>query len=204
MKYYPKSQIKTGLFTKGNEFVYSQTNQPYKGYYWATSTGEYYTGKNPDERPSSLIIPITQTNSNTLLPDNSIVKNNEINSYYIIDPVYNSIKNKSNSIYAPSYPTQYNPSPTQEDYTNGYFTRYFAKKNNTSKYIEISQKEYTLYSMSSPTVQSELYSVVNIKWYITGQNAYVDNQSSVIQIENSIGWYGFTQYFKEKFDKFVK
>ena len=48
MKYYPKSQIKTGLYTKGNEFIISNNKESYKGYYWVTSTGEFYTGKTPD------------------------------------------------------------------------------------------------------------------------------------------------------------
>ena len=39
--YYPKSQVKANLYTNGGEYVASDTNTPYKGYYYETSTGEY-------------------------------------------------------------------------------------------------------------------------------------------------------------------
>ena len=43
--YYPLSQITPNLYTNGSEFAYVNTNQPYTGYYWKTSSGKYYTGK---------------------------------------------------------------------------------------------------------------------------------------------------------------
>jgi hypothetical protein len=53
--YYPKSQIKTNLYTNGGEFSNSITNQPYQGYYYETSNGQLYTGKNPQDGPNILL-----------------------------------------------------------------------------------------------------------------------------------------------------
>ena len=56
--YYPKSQVKTNLYTNGDEYVLSTTKQEYVGYYYKTSSGAKYTGKNPDIKPSILLQPI--------------------------------------------------------------------------------------------------------------------------------------------------
>ena len=60
--YYPKSQITPNLYTNGNEFVYANTKEPYSGYYFKTSTGKYFTGRNQDDRPNvELIININMS-----------------------------------------------------------------------------------------------------------------------------------------------
>jgi hypothetical protein len=47
--YYPKSQIKPNLYTNGEEYVIESTNSSYIGYYYLTSTGKAFTGRNPDD-----------------------------------------------------------------------------------------------------------------------------------------------------------
>ena len=54
--YFPKSQVKTNIYTNGNEYVLSTTKQPYKGYYYLTSSGKTYAGKKPTFSPSIEII----------------------------------------------------------------------------------------------------------------------------------------------------
>ncbi len=44
--YYPPSEITPNLYTSGFELVYSDTRKPYTGYYYKTSDGKYYEGKN--------------------------------------------------------------------------------------------------------------------------------------------------------------
>lgn len=205
MKYYPKSQIKTSLYTKGNEFIVSQTGDQYKGYYWGTSTGEFYSGKTPDDRPSNRLSPISSVDKNTLKVQQNVTQSiDEQNSYYIPDPSYNSAKNIPLNKQAPLSPKQSIPVPSAEDYANGYIMRYFLKRNNGNQFIEISKADYLLYTIQSPTVQYELYAPSSLKWYIKGNSVDFNNQSAVIQIENSMGWYGFSQYFKGKFNQFYK
>ena len=45
--YFPKSQVLTGLVTNGSEFVVAATGESYKGPYWETSTGRFFTGPQP-------------------------------------------------------------------------------------------------------------------------------------------------------------
>ena len=57
MQYYPKSQIKTNLYTNGNELILSTTNNAYQGYYYEISNGKKYTGKTPKDGPNILLSP---------------------------------------------------------------------------------------------------------------------------------------------------
>jgi uncharacterized protein (DUF2147 family) len=43
--YYPKSQIKTNLYTNGGEYILSTSKIEYKGYYYKVSSGKLYSGK---------------------------------------------------------------------------------------------------------------------------------------------------------------
>ena len=43
MQYYPKSQIKSNLFTNGKEYSLSSTKEEYTGYYYKISNGNKYT-----------------------------------------------------------------------------------------------------------------------------------------------------------------
>ena len=49
--YYPKSQITTGLSTSGNDFLLPD-GTPYKGKYYKTSDGDFYSGENPSDKPT--------------------------------------------------------------------------------------------------------------------------------------------------------
>ena len=64
MAYYPQSQIKTNLYTNGNEYIVSATGVPYTGYYWKTSKGEYFSGKTPQDLPSQKLNPIPVSSKN--------------------------------------------------------------------------------------------------------------------------------------------
>lgn len=55
----------------------------------------------------------------------------------------------------------YKPTPSNEDYKSGYLTRFFAKKVNENKIIEISNQ-------SSNLINKQLYAVVSLEWKISG------------------------------------
>jgi hypothetical protein len=63
----PKNVIQTGLYTSGKEFVYKNTQSPYKGYYYSLNDS-YYVGKEYKQNADELI-KIAQ--SNTLLSNSS-------------------------------------------------------------------------------------------------------------------------------------
>ena len=188
--YYPKSQIKPNLYTNGGEYILSTTEEEYIGYYYLTSTGQSYTGKNPQQGP------------NILLQDLSPI----IEPSTLISPITISPLSTSPS---PSLPTRaipvFNPNPpTQQEKQNGQYTRYFCKRNNELKYIEINLNTFTLLSTQAPQIAWDLYTPASVLWQIKGDKntVYASNQASVSLIEKNIPWYGFSQYFKGDFLKY--
>jgi hypothetical protein len=142
---------KHNLQSLENLNIYASNSNPYTGYYFKTSTGKYFTGRNQDDRPNEELNVITNqvnTIQNTAnpIPQTSIAlafegafpQNANVSDDYK-DPTYsedlvlsylNIQKISLNNL--PSYiiPT-YNPVlPTQQDYQNGEFRRYFCKKTN--------------------------------------------------------------------------
>ncbi len=161
MHYFPLSQIKTNLVSNG-EFALVGNQEIYYGPYWKTSTGKYFTGKTPQDLPTREIIPISQspvaTDDIELTPSLDSINYNSIT---ITTPTYSNI---------PQYiPTQ----PTEQDYQNGEFTRFFAKKTNELIYIEIDQPQYDRLLSKNPDILWQLYLPFSLPWQITGDKEQV-------------------------------
>ena len=54
--YFPLSQIKQNQYTNGGEYILTSTSEDYVGYYFSTSTGKYYSGKNTYDTPNIELI----------------------------------------------------------------------------------------------------------------------------------------------------
>lgn len=207
--YYPKSQIKTNLYTNGDEYILSTTKEIYKGFYYELSNGKLYTGKTTSDKPNILLLPQTLLNDIPYSPyaieDNSITLNNssgeENETYIYLDfKLYPKVKS-----FRPRTIPIYNPTiPTPKDYNLGVFTRYFCKKNNELKYIEIDEKTYNLLKLKSNQLAWDLYTPVLVLWYLNGEKEKVfqTNKGLVNLIEKQNKWYGFSQYFKDNFTKY--
>jgi len=197
--YYPKSQIKPNLFTNGSTYKLSSTEEIYTGYYYEVSNGQLYTGKNPQDGPNILLIPIDDRFLNI-----ANVEENSGTFSQIITFENNSLQYTASEI-KERYLPQFNlTTPTPQDQQNGQFTRYFCKKNNEIKYLEISKTTYTKLSTQSPQIAWDLYTPVSLTWQITGNKnqVYASNKASAIAIEQNLRWPGFSQYFQDKFLKY--
>ena len=222
MPYYPLSQIKSNLYTNGNEYVLVTTRENYIGYYYQTSNGKRYTGKTPQDGSNILLLPITKTvndfpetspNSNGPIPFtyyNSVLTYSETlpNGQVQETPYPNNGDSKSytrtNPIQPRTQPTPNVTIPTQKDYTLGTFQRFFCKKNNENIYFEIDQNTYRLLKSQSVSIAWDLYSAVYTMWYLTGDKITVAkaNKGLIENIERTQKWYGFSQYFKDDFTKY--
>jgi hypothetical protein len=197
--YYPKSQIKTNLYTNGNELSTSTDNKSYSGYYYEISTGGKYTGKSPQDGPNILLMPI----ENPINPSEPL-KQSDINFgdniiLYSSDPLYLQSQYTKRSI------PLFNPTiPTTENQQQGQFNRYFCKKTNENRYLEIDFNTYNQLQSQDPKIAWDLYLPVQIIWLIQGnrEQVYNSNKGSVQSIEQNLSWYGFTQYFKNDFSKY--
>lgn len=217
--YYPKSQIKTNLYTNGEEYVIELTNTPYIGYYYLTSTSIAFTGKTPDDKPNQKLLKIeplisskdtpNPQSSNVLLTftDNPNALNNDFLLNY--EPVLDYAQLKKINIYNP--PLKYNPFysptlPTQQDYQNGEFQRYFCKKTNEIQYIEISLDSYSKLVAKDPQIEYSLYEPFTIAWQLTGDKQQVARvNKNTVELESKRKRLPkFNLYLKEDYTKYYQ
>ena len=188
--YYPKSQIKTNLHTNGDEYILSTNQQNYKGYYYKTSNGDKYTGRFPNDGNNVLLVELTPSSDEP-------GENNPILT--LPSPQYNP--NTSSERFLPLFNQ---PTPTQQDYTLGSFTRYFCKKTNELKYIEINKETHDKLKTRDTQIAWDLYEPYSITWQIKGdqESTLKANKSIVLLTEQRQKWYGFSQYLKEDYLKY--
>ena len=204
--YYPQSQITTNLYTNGGEFVYVSNQQPYSGYYFKTSTGKYFTGKNQNDTPN-VEITLLQTFQNIPIPDTLDTQYNLSATSNIFEPdneVYLSINSiKPTTVIVPTYyPTQ----PTQQDYQIGEFRRYFVKKTNEIQYTEISKDQFDLIVAKDPQILWQLYLPFFIPWDIAGTKEQVarTNKNIVELTMKNLKLPRFNDYLKNDYTKYYK
>lgn len=190
MPYYPKSQIKTDLYTNGDEYMVSSTQEPYVGYYYEISSNAKYTGKNPNDKPNQILSTINLVEPelfpNTYIIPQPVITNNSI-SYP--QTTFNS------SIYLPQFNS---PLPTSDDYKKGIFTRYFCKKNNEDKYLEVDQTTYNKLTLKDSSILWSLYTPFSIQWKISinAEQNVTFNSNQITQLENKGDYIGFSSYIR--------
>ena len=175
MPYYPKSQIVTDLYTNGDEYFLSTNREEYIGYYYELSNGKKYTGKNPNEQPNILL---------DLQPDPSHqahIGANEDDSK-VDTTIFYPKTDVSTDVFLPQFNT---PLPTKDEYASGNFTRYFCKKTNELKYLEITQETYTRLFGKSSDILWSLYDPFKIPWKIT-QNVSQNYETNRQNTENIV------------------
>jgi len=207
MSYYPKSQIKTNLYANGPDT--KLTTQPlqqqlsnivvfYIGPYYETSTGNKYTGKSPGDGVNVPLFLVTDY----VIEDTPLFPENFPNQI-IINPL-NDIQILPTVLPPRFLPLFNQPSPTQQDYTLGSFTRYFCKKTNELKYIEINKETHDKLKTKDTQIAWDLYEPYSITWQIKGnqESTLKANKSIVLLTEQRQKWYGFSQYLKEDYLKY--
>ncbi len=204
--YYPKSQIKTDLYTNGGEFITSNDGVEYQGYYFFTSDGLYFTGRNPNNKPNFPLTLISNSSLSSLSEVNSLIF--RADSYYDYPIGYNFALSSdiADDSIPPSLPTQTIVLPTEDEYKIGEFQRYFVSKNNEPYYIEVSQNEYNQYESREPNISWQLYTPFQLPWLLTGDRNEVFNvnRNTVKRISSNLKLIGFPSYFKGRYDQYYK
>lgn len=192
--YFPESQITPNQYTNGGEFKIKSTGQDYKGYYFITSTGQRYTGRNQNDNPvlelTSLVSNIINTNPN--LPEVTT----------LTDYTYNNIISAPTSIV---FKPAYNPNvPTQQDYQIGEYRRYFCKKTNEIIYLEIDQNTFDKLANQSPDILWQYYLPFFLSWNLTGVKEQVAtvNRNIVLLTMKNLSLPQFDAYLKFDFTKY--
>jgi hypothetical protein len=190
--YYPKSQIKTDLYTNGDTYKLLTTQELYTGYYYEISDGSKFTGRTPQDGPNIQIVDITPYPQELTFPSNSTLPITTPS----LDPLY-KIPPSPERLIPPFNPTF----PTPQDQSLGSFTRYFCTKNNELRYFEIDKLTYDKLSNRSNQIAWDLYSPASLTWRIKGtqEQVFNSNKGAAISLERNLRWAGFPQYFRDKF-----
>jgi hypothetical protein len=177
MAYYPLSQITTNLYTNGFELYDKSTGESYIGYYYKLSNGKYYSGRSPQDSPSFELISDPLLTTTSINGFNLSVESPVSNIGGTVDLLYpNDFDYKDYPKYNPSvkFLPYYNPTqPTQQDYQNGVFQRYFCKKTNEVQYIEINKNTFDQLVLKDSNIQWSLYFPFYLDWQLTGTKEQV-------------------------------
>lgn len=208
--YYPLSQIKTNLYTNGGEFTTDPKDiiNSYVGFYWKTSTEELFTGKTPQDKPNIPLYNLPsqdkQQTSNILDISNIILNTTTFSSDPNLDEYLKITNTNPDTVnYLPYYNPQF---PTQQDYQNGEFRRFFCKKTNETTYIEINNKIYNDLVTKNPNILWQLYLPFNITWQLTGDKQQVAkvNKNMVDLVSVTLKLPYFNLYIKEDYTKYYQ
>jgi len=128
----------------------------------------------------------------------------------------NSINSKEIVKYKPTNLTTASPKPiglaqsplipTEQDYKNGFFNRYFLLKRNQPLFIETDKKTYDIYQQQNPQVPWQLYNPLLLVWKLTGDINQVAqiNKNSTLIVEQSQKAFGLSLYLKENWTQYYK
>lgn len=190
MKYYPKSQIHSSLYTNGGEYVLSTTKKEYFGNYFKVSNNLAYTGTSPDNKPNILLNPIFDIDG-----DGSHIGVNDNPLEVDTTMFYPNSNVSKGELFIPQFNT---PLPTSDEYKKEVFTRYFCKKTNENKYIEINQITYTKLQTKDSSILWSLYTPFSLQWKISSNESqnFEYNYSSVSNIETITGFTDFSNYIQ--------
>lgn len=197
--YYPKSQIKTNLYSDKKSLILA-TSTPdniliYEGPYYETSSNKKFTGKFPGDGNNELLLPV-ETKEDIILPsdlspefpdgDTQIPNNKNIITSGGDLKTYTPFVNVNDRI----IPPYYTPVINEEIQKKGYIERYFCKKNNEYRYIEISKDTYTRLQNEDDNIAWDLYTPISLRYNLLTQT------SNAPLLEQNLGWVGFSSYIR--------
>ena len=209
--YFPLSQITPNLYTNGSDYVFlNDTKTFYKGYYFKTASEKSYTGKTPNNSSKEIVLASSiNTPLNTPPNPEDLVSLNNIEQLTISQPNLTSFIASDYPFFKTfnrTIPQYVSLSPTNENYQQGYFTRYFCKKTNEFTYLEIDKDTYDKLKKKDPKILHQLYKPFELKWQLTGNKemVYKTNKNLVDTVMRDQKMYLLNKYLKENYTQFWK
>ena len=149
--YYPKSKIITGLYTKGKEWMY-ENGIEYIGYYH-----KYLDGLVLTEGQYNMV------KSEKLIPYSEINKQQSNVTYKTITELPVTFVTSPTTVYT---------LPTLDDYSKGFFKRYFIYRRNLkniyNEFFEVNDVQYKSWKTPRAGIDEILYNAFVIDWKLTG------------------------------------
>lgn len=149
--YYTENEIKTNLYTTGKQFMLADRTEYIGLYHRYIVTNEVYTLASWSKSKSKKLIQFEELDPKVI-------------SYKTAKP---KIKTKY------KIPIAHNVIITPEDKKAGTITRYFLKKINSTKIIEINQQQFK--DFNNEKIDPNLYTITSLPWHITGEISDIQN-----------------------------
>ena len=151
--YYPKARITTNLYTAGKEWMF-KNGKEYIGYYHKYTDGLVLTEPFYNKIRSERLIPYSEIHRQE---SNNVYNNN--NASYIVTGIHVA-------------PVNVYSLPTKDDYSHGFFKRYFVYRKNLKdiykEFFEINEDQYKLWKTPNEGISEILYGGFIIDWKLTG------------------------------------
>tara|TARA_R110002167_G_scaffold109869_1_gene280008 strand:- start:17 stop:901 length:885 start_codon:yes stop_codon:yes gene_type:complete len=178
MTYIPKSKLQKLQASINDNFINPLSGESYVGPYVKLSNNSTYAGNG-----STLQYKIERRST----PQTPNINRDRNSSIYSVlkSGIEDFLNNVTDIISSKSL-------PSEDDYKRGYFTRYFASRNNSPHtYIEVNQETHRNILTSSPKHDFHLYTADSIIWALTG-NVFKINP---LTIKNKSKKYPFIDNF---------
>lgn len=161
--YYPESHIKTNLYTNGKEWMLEDGTE-YIGFYHKYIDGLVLTEPYYNKYKCNKLVPYTDPSA---LPVN----------------VYNKLKQvKPANTTSPIY---YHGTPTLDDYSSGFFKRFFVYRRNYSDlfldFYEVDEEQYKSWKKVNKGISEILYDGFTINWKLTGPERDIRKDDRIIE-----------------------
>ena len=178
--YYPKNEVETGFYANPGEFVLEDGTE-YIGSY-CKADGVLLTGNRPGRGAKRLI---------------------SVDIHHLREPNIDYFKLKKLAFDKHVTPKLHMPEPSNKDYTNGQFKRYFVQKINQGNYIlEIDKQQYDDANKNNkPGINLKLFRKGIVDWVLTGDDPADFNNRTLMLMEKT--YPGIRQYFSD-FSEFTK
>lgn len=211
LRYYPLTRIITNRYTRGGEFLLPD-GRPYTGKYYVTYDNKVYSGINPVLGSNILLTPVQNKlslNTGAVLSTSTAGLSNPVQEYTVAKNQV-GFNNKLTEL-VPYYPT-----PLEEDYARGYFTRYFAKNVSGTNYVfEISKLDWTKIQNGDLGDTVLGYESIDMLWRLTGPlkdkrvsqyqiiGGVLDTNKRVTEAKQKV-FNGIKEFIGEDYTKFAR
>lgn len=156
--YFPKSQIKTNLYSQ-EDLQYKGSGKIYVGPYWKTSAGKFFTGRNPNDGTPNLELV------------ERVIESTKVPSIPLPDPNITPFGEPRNL--PPFTPFL----PNEKEYQTGVVTRYFYRYINQPIFVEISKEDYESLKKKDKKYEWENVYPFSILWNISGDKSFVEQSN---------------------------
>jgi hypothetical protein len=229
MAYIPKNRVISNLYTPGSTFYIKNTNSDYTGFYYKTSNGKFFSGKNPDDPDSREILEYPPSldpididtrflDEDAILP----VVNYDVTDFIDDDPFtprsqalltaslngalpYTLLNQTNDPRTQHIIPRNTIVIPSEEDINLGVFDRHFLYRINTKEVIEVNKEVYRVVDNEDQYL-GNIYTSFIIPWVIDGKEEDTFNTNlntvKITQTRNNILDNAIIKFFLNNFSQF--